>query len=173
MPAVPCVLDASLLLSLGKARQLGLLFDARELELFITPTVRAQLLSDDTRQPVEEAIVAGQIRVVHVSSDDEAELDALAEWSQLVDEGEAEAIAVALARGWLVGLEDRAAQRAIRRRGGNPRWVGCADLLVLAVRGQRLALEEADAVFRSLDAYPGYAKRGIVSVRDLLRGQGA
>lgn len=173
MPAVPCVVDASLLISLGKAGRLGLLLDATELELFVTPTVRAQLQSNDTRGPVEEAIVAGRIQVLHLSSDDEAELNALAEWGELVDEGEAECIAVAVTRGWLVGLEDRAAQRAIRRRGGGPRWVGCADLLVLAVRARRLTVEEADAVLRSLDVYPGYEKRGIVSVRDLLRGAGS
>jgi predicted nucleic acid-binding protein len=167
------VVDASLLISLGKAGRLGLLLDATELELFVTPTVRAQLQSNDTRGPVEERIVAGRIQVLHLSSDDEAELNALAEWSELVDEGEAECIAVAVTRGWLVGLEDRAAQRAIRRRGGGPRWVGCADLLVLAVRARRLTVEEADAVLRSLDVYPGYEKRGIVSVRDLLRGAGS
>lgn len=168
MPGAPCVLDASLLISLGKARQLSLLFETRELDLFITPTVLDQLRSDDTRRPVEQAIVAGLISVVHISSDDPAELDAVAEWSESVDEGEAECIALALTRGWLVGLEDRAAQRAVRRRGGDPAWVSCADLLVLAVRAGRLTLEEADAIFRSLDAYPGYAKRGVSSLRDLV-----
>lgn len=173
MPGAPCVLDASLLLSLGKAGQLRLLLETAELDLFITPTVLGQLLSDDTRRPVEEAILAGRISVVHISSDDPAELDAVAEWSESVDEGEAESIALGVTRGWLVGLEDRAAQRAIRRRGGNPGWVSCADLLVLAVRAGRRTLEEADAVFRSLDVYPSYVKRGISSLRDLLGVRGS
>ncbi|GBD33198.1 hypothetical protein HRbin33_02179 [bacterium HR33] len=65
------------------------MLEARELELVIKPAVRTQLVSADTRGLVEGAIAAGRILVIHVKVNDKAELDALVEWSELVDDGEA------------------------------------------------------------------------------------
>lgn len=163
-----CVLDASLLFALGKAGRLDVLFGAAELDLVIAPSALRELRSRETRAPVEEAIASGRLQVVAVSSNDSTELALLADLHGRVDEGEAECIALGLARGWLIGLEDRAAQRAVRLLGHNPGYLTSADLLARAVRAARLGLEEAEAIFRSLDVYPGYRKRGIHSIADLL-----
>lgn len=89
-------------------------------------------------------------------------------WCRLVDAGEAEAIAVALARGWVVGIEDLFAQRRVTSEAGSDKWVNVATLLVAAVRQGRMRLPEADAIFVRLDCYPGYRKRGVNSLSDLV-----
>jgi len=164
-----CVLDASLLLALGKAGALDLLFGAVELDLVIARSALDEVRSPETRGPVDRAIAAGRLRVVALTSDDRAELGLLADLSESLDAGEAECVALGLARGWLIGLEDRAAQRVVRLRGHNLGCLTCADLLVRAVGAGRLRLDEADEVFRSLDVYPGDRRRGIDSIAKLLR----
>lgn len=162
-----CILDASLILSLGKAGHLDLLFETTELHLYVAPTALDELLSPETRAPIDDAIADGRLQVLRITSDDADELVAITEWRELVDAGEAEAIGVALVRGWLVGLEDLAAQKYMARHGHAEAWVNCAQLLRMAISAGRLSVAEADAIFRSLDVYPGYARRGIISVADL------
>ena len=57
MPARPCVLDASLLISLGKAGQMHILSKAPSYRWHIGPITRAELLRPETRDPVERLIV--------------------------------------------------------------------------------------------------------------------
>src|SRR5690606_13666348 len=98
-----------------------------------------------------------------------AERERWAKWSTLVDPGEAEAIAIAVSRNWLVALEDRKAQRALNRIAGAGRWINCVNLLLDAVDDDLLLEADADTIFRGLDCYGGYEKRGARVLRDLRR----
>lgn len=162
------VADASLLLSLGGASALTLLWEDPEHTWYITPIGRSEVKSDPTRAEISRAILKGQMATTELDTDSHRELGLFAHWSDLVDPGEAEAIAVALSRGWVVGLEDLFAQRQVSREAGTDRWINAAALLVAAVRDGRKSVTEADAVFARLDCYGGYRKRGIASLRDLL-----
>lgn len=166
--ARPCVLDASLLTALGKAGQLDLLRKTRAYEWRIAPIARGELKKPETRHPVEQMILDGVIRCVELDSDQSDALALFAQWSERVDPGEAESIAIALANGWLVGLEDIAPQRLIDREAGPGHWINCANILIDAVQSGSLSLAKADEIFRSLDVYPGYASRGIRSLAQLM-----
>ncbi|MDP3911464.1 MAG: hypothetical protein Q8Q14_13850 [Gemmatimonadales bacterium] len=107
--------------------------------------------------------------VVDLDSDDAAGIAFLAEWSDRVDPGEAESIAIALTRGWLVGLEDLEARRLLDRTVGPGRWINCANVLIDAVTAGLLSLPDAEAAFQSLDVYSSYMKAGVTSLKAMLR----
>jgi predicted nucleic acid-binding protein len=164
--ARPCVLDASLLIALGKAGQVELLRKIA-FEWRIGPITRSELVKPETKRPVEEMILDGVIQVIELDSDDERGLELFSQWSERVDPGEAESIALALRNGWLVGIEDLAAQRKLDRIAGAGHWVNCASLLIASVKAGTMRLAEADALFASLDVFGGYAKSGIRSLSQI------
>lgn len=163
-----CVLDASLILSVASAEAFQLLWHHPSYVWHISSIVRGELRQRTSREPIDAAIAAGQVQLVELDTDEPAQMKEWAKWLELVDQGEAEAITIAATRGWLVGVEDRQAQRAIDAHLGAGRWINCASLLVDAVDGGKLSLAEVDRIFRSLDCYSGYAKAGLAKVADLV-----
>jgi hypothetical protein len=161
------VADASLLLSLGEASALHRLWEDPGRIWHVTPIARSEVRKDPTRSELSRALLSGRLAMAELDTDSEEELRLFAHWSDLVDAGEAEAIAVVLARGWVVGLEDLFAQRCVTREAGAEHWVNAATLLLSATRDGRMSMSDADAVFVRLDCYSGYRKRGIRSLRDL------
>lgn len=164
-----CVLDATLLITLGSAQALEVLTRSRLHSWHITPIVRGELRSDVTRRGVERAILEGSIATADLDLANDGEAAAWARWSRLVDPGEAEAIALAEVRGWKVAIEDLRARRAIDRELGVGRWLNCANLLLDGIRTRRLSEAEADAIFQGLDCYSSYVKRGVTSLGQLGR----
>jgi hypothetical protein len=163
----PAVIDSSLILTLAGAGALELFLSTSRYEWHITPLVRGELTRPETREIVDRAIAAGTLQVSAIESTNQPAMDRWTEWEMIVDVGEAEAIAVALSNGWIVGLEDRQAQRALDRREGQGRWINAANLLLDAVADGVLSLADADALFAALDSYPGYLKRGVRSLGQL------
>jgi len=106
--------------------------------------------------------------VEDLDSDDGPAMALFAEWSEWVDPGEAEAIALALARGWLVGLEDLEARRLLDRHVGSGKWINSASILLDAVKAGTVSIRDADVIFRALDVYSSYVKVGIKSLSQLL-----
>lgn len=162
------VLDTSLILSLGGASALDLLWDDPRHTWHITPIVRGEVISEPSRSQISRAILEGDLMAAELDMDSAEEMRAFAEWSRSVDPGEAEAIAVGLSRSWTIGLEDRFAQRRVRSVSGPESWVNAAGLLVAAVRTGTRSPSDADAIFKRLDCYAGYVKRGITTLSDLL-----
>lgn len=143
------------------------ILDSSRYEWHITPLVRGEIIRRDTRNVIDGAMTSGRLKVAEIDTTDSAQLDVWAEWEQVVDIGEAEAIALARTRGWLVGLEDRQAQRALDRRIGTGRWINATNLLLDAVTDAVMSLPEANAVFITLDSYPGYKRRDVEKLGDL------
>lgn len=165
--ATGAVVDASLLLTLGDASALHLLWDDPRYVWHVTPIVRAELLSEPTRTEIANALLRGQLAATEIDVRSPAEMAALAHWSRALDAGEAEAIAVAVSRGWIIGIEDLFAQRKLTATHGSATWVNAATLLLHAIDDGRLRLGDADSLFRRLDCYAGYVKRGITSLAQL------
>lgn len=161
------VLDASLIFTLSSSGVLERMLSSSRYSWHITPLVRGEIVRRETRVVIDRAIAAGQLLVIELDTSEQSQLDTWAEWGQLVDVGEAEAIALALARGWVIGLEDRQAQRALDRLVGPGRWINAVNLLRDAVADGLMTLAEANVIFASLDSYPGYRKRGIERLSDL------
>lgn len=169
MPPKDCVLDASLLISLGKAGRLDVLAKAPSYRWHIAPITRGELVRPETRNHVEQLILEGRIALVDLDSDNAAGIALFADWSDRVDAGEAESIAIALANGWLVGLEDLDAQRRMNREAGPGRWINCANVLIDAVSSGSVSRQEAEAAFQSLDVYSSYVKVGVTTLESLLK----
>lgn len=162
------VADASLLLSLGAASALHLLWNDPDRAWHVTPMARDEVRSEPTRSELSRALLTGRLAIAGLDADSGTELQLFAHWSSLVHAGEAEAIAIALSRGWVVGLEDLSAQRKVTRAAGAEHWINSATLLVTAVRQGRMTIAEADAAFGQLDCYGGYRKRGIGTIEGLI-----
>lgn len=162
------VLDTSLILSLGGASALDLLWDDPAHTWHITPIVRGEVISEPSRSQISRAILEGDLVTMELDTDSADEMKAFVEWSTSVDPGEAEAIAVGLSRSWTIGIEDRFAQRRLTSAVGPGIWVNAAGLLVAAVRSGLRSPSDADAIFKRLDCYSGYVKRGITSLSDLV-----
>jgi len=130
--------------------------------------VRVELRQKASRDPIDAAIAMGHLRLVELDTSDSAQMREWAKWLERVDQGEAEAIAVASTRGWLMAIEDRQAQRAIDANLGPGRWVNCGSLLIDAVGSKRLSVAAADKIFHDLDCYGSYAKAGLETMTDLI-----
>lgn len=113
---------------------------------------------------VRNAVLDTSLILSELDMDSAEEMRAFADWSRSVDPGEAEAIAVGLSRSWTIGLEDRFAQRRVTSVAGPESWVNAAGLLVAAVQTSTRPLSDADAIFKRLDCYAGYLKRGITTL---------
>jgi predicted nucleic acid-binding protein len=164
---VGCVIDTSLALTLNAAGSLDLMFENTRYDWWITPLVRDEVLRAEAQQALNRAITGGRLKMAEINMADSAELQRWAAWSEHVDAGEAEAIALALSRGWLIALEDRQAQRTLDREAGPGKWINTVNLLLDAVADDRLSMSAADQVFRALDCYMGYVKRGVASLGQL------
>jgi len=167
--ASPCILEASLIITLTAADSLSILDGNARYEWYITPIVRGELTRPENRKPVDAMIGSGRLRITEIDTEDLNELAEWARWTDRVDAGEAEAIAIAVSRSWMIAIEDRQAQRAVTGKLGLGRWINSANLLLDAVADGRLALADADQVFASLDCYTGYVKRGVLSLARLPR----
>jgi len=154
---------------LGKARRLDILTKATSFAWKIGDVTRLELRQAETREPVERLVLEQSIQVAEFDSSDIDGMTLFAEWSERVDPGEAEAIALALSRKWLVGLEDLDARRLLDRHAGPGRWINCANILIDAHRVGKLTIEDAETAFSSLDVYPSYVKSGVHKLSDLLR----
>ncbi|MEX2281264.1 MAG: hypothetical protein WEE89_02125 [Gemmatimonadota bacterium] len=160
-------LDASLLLTMGAASVLNVVWDNPRYNWHLTPIARNEIFSDPTRAEIGKALLTGRLATADLDTTSSEELAAFAQWNRIVDGGEAEAIAVSITRGGVVGIEDLFAQRKLTQLCGSASWVNCARLLLDAISDGRQSLHEADRVFKALDCYPGYVKRGISSLADL------
>jgi predicted nucleic acid-binding protein len=161
------VLDASLIFTLSSAGLLERILASSRYEWHLTPLVRGEIVRREARNAIDRALAGGQLRAVEIDISDAVQLDAWADWELLVDAGEAEAIVLALARDWVVGLEDRYAQRVLDRRVGSGHWINATNLLLDAVKDEVMTLSDANAMFITLDSYPGYRKRRIERLTDL------
>jgi hypothetical protein len=162
----PALLDASLVFALSSAGILERMLVSSRYEWHITPLVRGEIARRETREVLDRAIASGRLRVTDVDITDPVQLDAWVDWEQLIDIGEAEAIALAPAPGWVIGVEARQVQRALDRRLGAGRWINATNLLLDAVADAVMTLAEANAMFVTLDSYPAYRTRGIERLTD-------
>ncbi len=169
--APPCIVDASVLLNLGPVRGLHVLLENGRYHWKVTPIVRGEVKHAESRMALERGILDGRIGIAELDTDSPREVALWGEWSRQLDPGEAEAVTLAIARGWLVAIEDRKGQRVLNEQLGAGRWINCANLLLDAVADDRMSMAAADELFGKLSCYPGYQRKGASSLRALVEGR--
>lgn len=156
------MVDACLVISFGNAGRLDLLFSTPQRRIAITPVSAGEVVRPPASLALAEAIKAGDIAREAIDLDNPAEQDALHAVNAIPafrDRGEAEALALAVSRGWVVGSDDAAVRSYAMRAIGPARIAGALDFLVWAVRDGRLTSAGGEALLGALDVGPGIAAR--------------
>lgn len=156
MPERALIIDACIVITFGREEQLELV-TARPRRIVIGDRARDEVERRPAKTQLEEAVRNGSIDVEAVDLDDPEEQNALARYDGMPafeGRGDAEVIALAVSRGYIVGSDDRAIRRQVRRDLGPERIAGTLDLVVWAVRDGRLDLDSALAFLKACDVGP-------------------
>lgn len=168
------VVDACLGITFGSAGRLELLTRLGGYRVVIGARALAEIRRPPASTAIRAAVTAREITVESINLDDPGERRALADWDARTafrGRGEAEVLALASARGYIVGSDERAVLRAARQRWGARRAASTLDVLIWAIREDRLTIAEADALLGRLDVGPGIAKQMLrlgQNLRDLV-----
>jgi predicted nucleic acid-binding protein len=168
------LLDACIAITFGTADRLDLLTDLRRYRVAISPLALQEVRKPPAKDRVLRAIQRGEISVEAIDLDLERERDALADFDSrpaFRGRGEAEVLALARTRAYLVGSDERAVASVVRQELGAGRIAGTLDILVWAVREERLTGTEAERLLGQLDTGPGILKtlnRAGTTFRELL-----
>lgn len=164
------VADACLVITFGSAGRLDVLTQLAEHRVVIAARALAEVRRLPASAAIRAAISAGEIALESVDLDASDESRMLAHFDARAafrGRGEAEVLALAATRGYIVGSDERAVLRVARERWGAERTAGILDVLIWAIREERLTIAEADALLRQLDVGPGIVKRMIKLGRNL------
>lgn len=163
------MLDACLVITFGGAGRLDLIAGG-ERRVVIAARAGEEVVRPPARPRLEEALDAGAIEVESIDLDVADEQDALARYDAdpaFRDRGDAEVLALAATRGYTVGSDDRAIGRRVRTDLGPDRIAGTLDVIVWAVRDERISLSDAHAFLENCDVGPALLRRLTVAGVDL------
>lgn len=150
------VLDACLAITFGQQKRLKLITDSSR-RIVIGARAREEVERPPARTELDEALREGEVEVESIDLDEPDEQDALARYDAMPafrDRGDAEVIALAVTRGYIVGSDDQAIRRHVREDLGPTRIAGTLDVVVWAVRDGRMTLDDAMAFLRACDVGP-------------------
>jgi len=156
MPGRTLVVDACLVITFGGTGQLDLV-SGGDHRVVIGKRASAEVIHAPARPQLDAALENGSIDLESVDLDREAEQEALARYDSFVafrNRGDAEVIALAATRGYIVGSDDAAVRRRVRADLGPERIAGTLDVVVWAIRDGRLSLAGADAFLTKCDVGP-------------------
>lgn len=168
------LLDACLAITFANVDRLDLLTDLRRHRVAIGPLALAEVRKPPAKHRLHQAVRSRQIVVEALDLDLVHERHALADFDSrpaFRGRGEAEVLAIAQSRGYLVGSDERAVAAVAREELGASRVAGTLDVLVWAVREKRLASAEAERLIGQLDTGIGIQKmlrRTATGFHDLL-----
>jgi predicted nucleic acid-binding protein len=149
------VLDACMIISFGNAGRLDLIAGLRLDSVCVSARARAEVVRDPARAAMEASIAAGRLSVISIDLDNAAEQDALRDFDArpaFRGRGDAEVLALAACRGYIVASDERAMRSVVREQWGAQRLAGTADFVVWAVREGRIEIGEAEYVLAQLDS---------------------
>jgi hypothetical protein len=147
------IADACLLITLGTADALWLLRDLPNWTSVTCERAVKEVVRPPATNRVQAAIEDGWLSLVSIDLETDAERLALLEFdTQPAFRGraDAEVLAIAKVRGFTVGSDDRRVRREALRFGSD-RFAGCVDLLVLAIRSNRIGLAQAVGLLHTFD----------------------
>lgn len=155
------VVDTCIAITFGNAEAISVVADLAAHNVVLAARAHGEITSEPARSQVKQAIDSGKVQLARISLDVADEQDALRRYDQSVrfrGRADAEVLALAESRGWIVG-SDEIAMRRVAATFGAHRFAGTLDFLKFAVGEARLSLEEAEMLLRSLDVGPAFVRR--------------
>lgn len=156
MPERALIIDACIVITFGREQQLEVV-TAGPRRIVIGDRARDEVERRPAKSQLDEAVRNGSIDVESIDLDEPNEQEALARYDGMPafeGRGDAEVIALAVSRGYIVASDDRAIRRQVRRDLGPESIAGTLDLIVWAVREGRLELDSALAFLETCDVGP-------------------
>lgn len=142
------MLDTSVLLNFLRAGRLDLLVDLPEHEFLLTDHVRSEVMQPALAAALGDAIARGGLREVRVDTAEELEAFGRLASLRVLGVGECAAIAFAVCRGLSIAMDDRTARKKAVAMFGFERFVGTAELVVVAIRSGLIDVRGADEMKR-------------------------
>lgn len=149
------VLDACMVISFGNVNRLDLLDTLRQDTICVSARARTVVVRDPARAVMEASISAGRLAVGTLDLENSAEQQALQRYDarpMFRGRGDAEVLALAATRGYIVASDEQAIRTAVINEFGVDRLARTADFLVWAVREGRLQVDDAERLLTELDS---------------------
>lgn len=168
------VLDACMVISFGNAGRLDLIDTLQLHRVCVSARARSEVVRDPACAAMEASIAAGRLCAERIDVQNPAEQESLQRFDArpaFRGRGDAEVLALAESRAYIVGSDERAMRSAVVAAWGAQRLAGTADFIVWAVREGRLLAEQAESVLGELDSGArilGQLRREGRDVQDLL-----
>jgi hypothetical protein len=156
------IADACLFITFGNADVLGLLTELRAHRVLVSGRSLMEVTRPPTLTALQAALAAGTVSAEAIDLGDPAEQEALRRFDSRVafrNRGDAEVMALAVTRGYIVGSDDRAVRSAANAEIGISRMAGTVDVLKWAVSEGRLTKAEAVNRLRALDVFSGIERQ--------------
>jgi predicted nucleic acid-binding protein len=150
--------DACFLITFGNAGALGVVTSLQAHRVLVSARSLGEVTKPPARAALDAALAAGTIVVERIDFDKPAEQDALVRFDARMafrNRGDAEVLALAVSRGYIVASDDRAVRSAAVAEIGGKRLAGTVDFLKWAVSEGRMTKAGAVALLRTLDVGPG------------------
>lgn len=151
------LLDACQPITFGSVERLDLVLDLERHLVAMGARAAGEVVRDPARGLVRSAIDRGDLPVLSVDLEDREELSALIRYESVPafrGRGEAEVLAIAVSRGHLVGSDDEAVLRVALPVPTIPGVVTSLDLIVWAIREERIDIRRAERLIDRLDIGP-------------------
>ncbi|HEX7120684.1 MAG TPA: hypothetical protein VF212_17965 [Longimicrobiales bacterium] len=168
------ILDACQLITFGNGGHLSVITGLVDRVIITADRAQREVLKPPARDELASAIRDGLIRVEAIDLEVRGEAEALAAFDgrpAFRGRGEAEVLALAATRGYVVGSDEVAVRRVVSAELGPERSATSLDILIWAIRQGRFDLSAADRLLDELDVGPGIRReleRRELSLADLV-----
>lgn len=144
------VTDANVLINLIHVDRLDLLAKLPGYEFVVPDHVIEEITAPDQRLRLDDALTNAWLR--RESIVDVPEITLFADLHRILGAGEAACLAIATSRGWYVASDEKGAfRREALARLGQGRLLTTPGLLLMAIRGGVLSVEDADSIKLTLE----------------------
>lgn len=139
------VADTSVLINFIHARRLHLFGVLNDFRFVVAEQAVEEVTRPEQAEALEDAIRSGHVEPE--TSTDIAEIGLYTELRHILGRGEAASLAMAEFRGWLLACDEKGRfLREARERLGENRLINTPGLIVLAIRGGHLSVQQADEI---------------------------
>ncbi len=156
------VLDACLVITFGNVEAFEIVAQLRRHRVTISRRAAAEVTRPPALDQLNSAIEHGLVAVEQIDLDAGDEQEALARFDnspRFRGRGDAEVLALAISRGWIVGSDETAVRRAAQSEIGAARVAGSLDFLRWAVIERRITTAQAVALLGRVDVGSGLLQR--------------